>query len=227
MTEDEVDSLWECLYLDKGRIKAILEYVREQAAVPFVYSMLTAAAHTAPDVRSYAAVASTTGTLRTAPCRSGRRKRRAVAKNLASRSVDINSALSSVMKAWLDAHPGGQLCLPPPRRRAAQDRFGELLPQPDVRRVAVGRDPRMAHFPPQLREQPRPSRDGSALHRPLDGASLGNPASLSTPIPGATTPGNRSPGRLMGHGVERSTNERGSGRTLSRTEVVRRTVEDE
>jgi integrase len=105
LTPERESRLWETLYLDEARIKACLEHVRE-SAYPFVFPMFAFCAYT--------------GARRSEILRSEqddwdfaagevaiRQKKADTSRNFTLRQVPIHPALSVVMRAWFERHPGG------------------------------------------------------------------------------------------------------------------------
>ena len=105
-TADEIDELWECLWLDSPQVREFLDYVRDVEAPPFLYPMVCAAAYT--------------GARRSELCRSRRvdwqldkqvvrlrQKKRDKHKEFSYRDVRLHSTLADVMRFWFAAHPGG------------------------------------------------------------------------------------------------------------------------
>jgi integrase len=110
MTADDIERLWECLYLTGGEVKACLEYVRKHATVPFVYPMFVFVA--------------LTGARRSELCRSRiddfdfasrsvslRERKRDQSKAETIRTVDMHDLLAEAMQEWISHHPGGQFTL--------------------------------------------------------------------------------------------------------------------
>jgi integrase len=107
LPDTTIKRLWECLYLDGEEVKACLEYVQHHAIAPFVFPMI--------------AFVALTGCRRAEMLRSEiedwdfdnrivhiRERKRDTSKKFTMRSIDLHPYLVNVMRAWFDAHPGGQ-----------------------------------------------------------------------------------------------------------------------
>jgi integrase len=99
-------ALWDCLWLDRGRVGGLLEHVRQRAGAPFAYPLFAFAAYT--------------GARRSELCRSRlvdwrlearvvkiRQKKRDLEREFTFRDVPLHPALAEAMAPWLAAHPGG------------------------------------------------------------------------------------------------------------------------
>ena len=106
-SDDEVDELWDCLWLDHVQVREFLQHVGRVAAPRFVHPMIYLAAFT--------------GARRSEVCRSRvadvqfdrgivrlRQKKRDKDKEFTFRDVSLHTDLAEVMKAWFRDHPGGQ-----------------------------------------------------------------------------------------------------------------------
>lgn len=106
LVNGSVQELWDCLYLRKTEIDALLAYVKLHATLPWVYPLVCTAAHT--------------GTRRSELVRIDigdidferrslliREKKRSKEKRT-TRRVTITPFLKGVLEAWLAVHPGGQ-----------------------------------------------------------------------------------------------------------------------
>jgi integrase len=104
-TAEEAE-LWRNLYLSRAEIAALLEHVRQNSRVPFLYPMVATACHT--------------GARRSELCRVRvddvdratntivlREKKRVEGKN-STRRVPMSAFLIGVLIDWLVRHPGGQ-----------------------------------------------------------------------------------------------------------------------
>jgi integrase len=121
LTLTEIDSLWDCLYLDTSQVREVLAYVEEKGKRPFLYPMLCAAAHT--------------GARRSELCRSmiddwdldagiyqvRQKKKKEKTQSFTYRHIDLNTALKSVMRDWFVNHPGGHFAF-------CHDSGGKLRP---------------------------------------------------------------------------------------------------
>ena len=107
LSDDEVDELWDCLWLDIVQVREFLQHVGRVAAPRFVHPMICLAAFT--------------GARRSEVCRSRvadlqfdrgivrlRQKKRDKDKEITFRDVRLHPHLAEVMKAWFGDHPGGQ-----------------------------------------------------------------------------------------------------------------------
>lgn len=107
LTPDEIEGLWECLYLTREEVRDVLAHAEENGARGFVHPMLAAAAFT--------------GARRSELCRSRiddwdlesktltvRQKKHDTSRTLTFRHVDVASVLATIMKGWFAHHPGGQ-----------------------------------------------------------------------------------------------------------------------
>jgi integrase len=106
--EEEIDDLWNALFLSKEQIAGCLEHVKANAAVPFIYPMFVFVAHT--------------GARRSEMMRSQvddldfeakqvciREKKRDRSVKETRRYVRMTSLMEQVLKEWLDeGHPGGR-----------------------------------------------------------------------------------------------------------------------
>lgn len=107
LSEDEINELWDCLFLDTREIEELLSFVKAQAAHPLVYPMFVFAAHT--------------GARRSEICRSLvtdfdfksgqvclREKKRDRTVKFTFRHVPMTPLLREVMETWFqNDHPGG------------------------------------------------------------------------------------------------------------------------
>jgi integrase len=108
LTEEQKETLWECMFLTLGEIDELLAYVRKEATRPLVYAMFVFAAHT--------------GARRSEMLRSQiedfdfvsgmvtiREKKRDRGKECTFRHVPMTPMLRQTMTDWFAIHPGGQL----------------------------------------------------------------------------------------------------------------------
>jgi integrase len=107
LTPEQIDELWDCLFLDTEQVGQVLEYVRRHAAYPFIYPMLVFVAHT--------------GARRSEMMRRRvddldfgagevliREKKRDRSVKLTFRRLPMSLLLRRVMQDWLRrGHPGG------------------------------------------------------------------------------------------------------------------------
>ena len=108
LTEQQVEELWDSLFLNEKEVLELLEHVKKKAAYPFIYPMFAFAAFT--------------GARRSEILRSEvsdfnfdrkyvliREKKRKRAVQESYRQVQLNARLEKIMQEWLAAHPGGRL----------------------------------------------------------------------------------------------------------------------
>lgn len=106
LTPDEEKELWDCLYLVPTEIDELLAFVKANANHPFIYPMITFAAHT--------------GARRSEMLRAQRndvdfagqsvliREKKRNRGQLTNRRVPLSPLLIEVLREWLAVHPGGQ-----------------------------------------------------------------------------------------------------------------------
>lgn len=105
LTKDQIADLWDCLYLRTEEIAELLAYIREHATMPWLYPLVTSAAHTGarrsellrtqiPDVDFSG------NTMLLHEKKRSREKR-------TTRRVTLTPFLRRVLEEWLGAHPGG------------------------------------------------------------------------------------------------------------------------
>ncbi|MFN4261402.1 MAG: tyrosine-type recombinase/integrase [Gemmataceae bacterium] len=96
---------WDCLYLTPPEIAELLEYVKENAAHPWIYPMFCLAAHAgarrAELIRGQVADVDFTGGIVTV------RERKRVHGQRTTRRVPLSPVLHQAMQDWLAVHPGG------------------------------------------------------------------------------------------------------------------------
>jgi integrase len=107
LNQEQIDELWDCLFLDPEQIAELLAYVREHATLPFVYPMFVFVAHTGARRSEMAR-----SQVEDLDFRSGqvciREKKRDRSVKLTFRHVDMSSLFRQVMEEWLrSGHPGG------------------------------------------------------------------------------------------------------------------------
>jgi integrase len=106
LSEAEQKDLWDGLFLDRGRITALLDFVYETARQPFIYPMFVFAAHTGArrsellrsrieDVDLDARVVTI-------------REKKRVHGKASVRTVPLSPLTHTVLTDWLAKHPGGQ-----------------------------------------------------------------------------------------------------------------------
>lgn len=114
LSEIEIADLWDCLFLDIGRIKEFLDHVRQKSGLPgWVYPALLAAAYTGcrrGEIMRSLVNDWDIGPDTQTPMVQWREKKKAKNKKFTFRKVPVIPALRSVMCEWLAPakHPGGQ-----------------------------------------------------------------------------------------------------------------------
>jgi integrase len=109
LTEDQIDDLWDALYLRPHEIAELLKHIHTNARHPWIYPMACLAGHTG--IRR-----SELPRLRVADVDfegSGvtiREKKRVKAKR-STRRAPLTPLVVEALKAWLAVHPGGQALL--------------------------------------------------------------------------------------------------------------------
>lgn len=105
MTDEQVNALWEALYLRPGEIAELLEHVREHARHPWIYPLACMAGHTGARrselIRMQVADVDFAGGSVTV-----REKKRVKGKR-STRRAPLTPLLREALTAWLSAHPGG------------------------------------------------------------------------------------------------------------------------
>lgn len=107
VSKEQVDELWDSLFLDVAQVDQLLDDVRECAAFPFIYPMFTFVAHTGArrsEMRR--------SKVEDIDFRGGevvlREKKRDRSKQVTFRRVWMSDRLRAVLSDWLgSAHPGG------------------------------------------------------------------------------------------------------------------------
>ena len=114
LSDNEIADLWDCLFLDLGRIKEFLDFARLKPGLPgWVYPALVAVAHTG--CRRGEMMRSVVddwdiGPDGQTPMVQWREKKRDRSKKFTFRQVPVTPLLRTVMTEWLSPanHPGGQ-----------------------------------------------------------------------------------------------------------------------
>jgi integrase len=131
LTDQEVEALWDCLFLNEKEVLELLGYVKKKAAYPFIYPMFAFAAFTGARrseiIRSEISDFNFDG--KHVVLREKKRKR---AVRESYRQVQLNGHLEKTVRKWLASHPGGQLtiCSKPDRPltpKAAHHHFSKTL----------------------------------------------------------------------------------------------------
>ena len=113
LEEDEINDLWECLYLTTEQTCEFLRFAKKQNRYPFIYPMLTFVAFTG--VRRSEMIRSLVDDFdfdsKTVLIRE---KKRSQSNATTYRRIDMNTTLFKVMSDWFSIHPGGQysFCMP-------------------------------------------------------------------------------------------------------------------
>jgi integrase len=106
MTEDQIEELWDALYLRPHEIAELLEHVRTHARHPWIYPLACLAGHTGARrselIRIRVADVDFEGGAVTI-----REKKRVKGKR-STRRAPLTPLLAEALKAWLSVHPGGQ-----------------------------------------------------------------------------------------------------------------------
>ncbi len=127
LSDDEINTLWEGLYLDHHQVSELLAYVGKHAAYHFIYPMFAFTAYT--------------GARRSEILRSQiedfdfefgqvtiRERKRRKDRSGTTRVVPVHPTLRSVMEKWFAKHPGGRFTIECPkkmlRRKARRDWTG-------------------------------------------------------------------------------------------------------
>ncbi len=106
LSPGEIAELWESLYLRKEEIDELLTFVKDHATHPWIYQLLSAAAHTGAR-RSELLRTEVTDVDFAASTLLIREKKRS-RKQRTTRHVSLSPFLTEVLKEWLAIHPGGR-----------------------------------------------------------------------------------------------------------------------
>lgn len=106
LPEEEQADLWDCVFLTLPEIDELLEHVRLNALHPFLYPMFVFAAHTG--ARRSEMRRSQIEDIDLDGKRIFIRERKRVQGRHTLRSVPTSPLLESVLREWLDNHPGGR-----------------------------------------------------------------------------------------------------------------------
>jgi integrase len=107
LSQQQIDELWDCLFLDSQQIAELLNYVKENAHSPYIYPMFVFVAHTGAR-RSEMLRSQVEDLDFTAGRVCLREKKRDRSVKLTFRHVEMSPLLREVMAGWLkDGHPGG------------------------------------------------------------------------------------------------------------------------
>lgn len=106
LSKHDREELWECLYLTRDEIDAVLDFVQENALYEFIHPMIMTAAHTGARrselIRSQIEdIDFTTGLFHI-------RERKRVKGSITMRTIPLSPELKDVLKQWIKKHPGGR-----------------------------------------------------------------------------------------------------------------------
>jgi site-specific recombinase XerD len=107
LTEDEVQSLWSCLFLRESEVLELLSHVEKNAAYSFVYPMVAFAALSGAR-RSEILCSEVDDICFERKCVVIRERKRKKQMKVSFRYVQMGKRLEQTMKSWLDMHPGGR-----------------------------------------------------------------------------------------------------------------------
>ena len=114
LSDDEVAELWECLFLNTSEIADLLSHVKLNARHAFIYPAFAFAAHTGARrseiARSQLADIDFESDMITI------RELKRVRGMQSTRRVPMSPFLKTVLTAWIDEHPGGQMTFSMPKR---------------------------------------------------------------------------------------------------------------
>ena len=142
LTDAEISTLWDALYLRRAEIDELLAHVKEHARQPFIYPMIVMAAHTgarrAELLRSRRSDFDFDGAMVTI-----REKKRVHGRNT-TRRVAMSPTLRAVMQQWIEHdHPGDahtfRIGEPPSPPQSDNDPTGHPSPNPTAD-VVVAKD---------------------------------------------------------------------------------------
>lgn len=106
LSDDEINEMWECLFLSKQQVREVLEHVKESARHPFIYPLFAFAAHTGARrsemMRSQISDIDFSSRLVTI------REQKRVRGMQSTRRVPMSPFLASVLEEWLLNRPLGQ-----------------------------------------------------------------------------------------------------------------------
>jgi len=106
LTEEEVNDLWDAVFLTLSEIDELLHHVKQRAQQPALYPMFVFAAHTG--ARRSEIRRSCLDDLDFDGKRIFIRERKRVRGRHTLRSVPMSPMLEEVLKDWLEKHPGGR-----------------------------------------------------------------------------------------------------------------------
>lgn len=126
--------LWDCVYLSKEEMDALLDHVQANALQPFVYPMFVMAAHTGARRSEIVRTLVEDYQQETILIRERKRLR----GKLSTRRVPVSRRLQEALDAWLQVHPGG------PQLFCQHDVLRSKTPRPGP--TAITRDEAHDHF---------------------------------------------------------------------------------
>ncbi len=106
LTETQQQDLWDCLFLARGEITELLEYVHDAARQPFIYPMFVFAAHTG--ARRSEILRSRIEDIDLEARFVTIREKKRVHGKATVRTVPLSSRMHAVLTDWFAEHPGGQ-----------------------------------------------------------------------------------------------------------------------
>jgi len=105
MTPEQLDALWDALYLRPGEIAGLLEHVREQARHPWIYPLACMAGHTG--ARRSELIRMQVADVDFAGGSVIIREKKRVKGKRSTRRAPLTPLLREALTAWLAVHPGG------------------------------------------------------------------------------------------------------------------------
>lgn len=107
LSDEEAAELWECLYLTRGQVQEVLNYVQQNARCTFLYPFLIFIAHTGARLSEACRLEVGDIDLQNARVLI-REKKRSRRKAITFRRVELTPTLVGVLRRWLSTHPGGR-----------------------------------------------------------------------------------------------------------------------
>ena len=130
LSDADQAELWDCLYLTVPEIKELLAFVEGRARQPFIYPMFVLAAHTG--VRRSEMIRCVISDVDFEANTITIHERKKSHDRRTTRRVPMSGMLATVLKGWIENHPGGQFlfCQRLDVVRSKKDRsdFGPLTP---------------------------------------------------------------------------------------------------
>lgn len=107
LTPEQIDDMWDALFLTRGQIAECLDYAKSKAIQPWIYPMLVCAAHTG--ARRSELIRSEIDDFDFARGETTIRQKKGTRNvKFVLRQVPMTPLVREVMTAWLAIHPGGQ-----------------------------------------------------------------------------------------------------------------------